>query len=529
VVVSGLLYVRHLLVAKMTFAAVANHVCRDTAFRRRLCLPSRVSVVLNRHFAHNSPANADTARIVAPKWSATPIEPAKIGKWSATPIEPAKIGKWSAKPIEPAKIGKWSAKPIEPAKAGKWSAKTIEPARIGKWSATPIEPAKVGKWSATPIEPAKTGKWSATPIEPAKAQNLSATPTEPAKTRSHAAGPVVQKEAEQPVKENEADSAEEDAPAAFLGIITAFHGSGWPMVQLGKSGVTALREANVQLPTTLTGQLVVMAAPLSTGAVVTPLMRMQRVRVDWSSSEIAVSENGDGDLVAVPLEALSWRVVAVAPAQKVMVRCIHPNRVASLCLNCPRRKGGKSKARKISTAAVICSHGRSFGTSANDEEDRWKRGLEVIDAIKVKDEDLAEELLAGADLTATDDFGSTALILAARSGLCELCSTLLESEAVEVDTQNHFGSTALICAATNGHLEVCEMLLQRGADVNIRTRLGGTALGKAASSGQTLVCERLLRAGAAVDVRTKLDQTASDLAFAAGHDDLAKRLTVGME
>merc|ERR1712129_165274 len=96
------------------------------------------------------------------------------------------------------------------------------------------------------------------------------------------------------------------------------------------------------------------------------------------------------------------------------------------------------------------------------------------------------ELLEDADLSATDEFGSTALILAARAGMEGLCRELVKMPGIEVDAQNHFGSTALICASTNGHLLVCELLLAHGASVHCRTRLGGTALGKAAVVGGRL-------------------------------------------
>lgn len=170
---------------------------------------------------------------------------------------------------------------------------------------------------------------------------------------------------------------------------------------------------------------------------------------------------------------------------------------------------------------------RSFANAAGaaEQEKRWERGMEVIETIKVRDEDLAEELAQGAvDHGATDEFGSTALILAARGGLEQLVTTILEQPGVSVNAQNHFGSTALICAATNGHLAICEKLLQHGADVDIRTRIGGTALGKAAGSGQDAVCRRLVEAGASLDFRTKLGDSAADLARKGGHQQLAQFL-----
>jgi len=188
----------------------------------------------------------------------------------------------------------------------------------------------------------------------------------------------------------------------------------------------------------------------------------------------------------------------------------------------PRLDAAGATAIPVRSPASRCF---ANAAGAKDPEERWEQGLEVLQSIKVRDEDLAEELARGdADLGATDEFGSTPLILAARAGMEQLCKVMIELPGVDVNAANHFGSTALVCAATNGHLEVCEMLLQRGADVNHRTRLGGTALGKAASSGQEAVCRRLVEAGAQLDPRTKLGDTAADLARKGGHEELAKLL-----
>ena len=61
---------------------------------------------------------------------------------------------------------------------------------------------------------------------------------------------------------------------------------------------------------------------------------------------------------------------------------------------------------------------------------------------------------------------SEALFSGARNGDLDLVRAAL-AEGVPIDSVNQYGSTALSMAASNGHLEVAEYLVQEGADPNI--------------------------------------------------------------
>jgi ankyrin repeat protein len=122
-------------------------------------------------------------------------------------------------------------------------------------------------------------------------------------------------------------------------------------------------------------------------------------------------------------------------------------------------------------------------------------------------------LNAGADIMTVDEFETTALMMAAKSGNEISVRLLLEVGAGEhINAKNSWGSTALIEAAISGNAESVRVLIDTGADVNMGTWEGSswgytqwysfskglTALMLAGSSD---VVKALIAAGA--DVNTK--------------------------
>jgi len=87
----------------------------------------------------------------------------------------------------------------------------------------------------------------------------------------------------------------------------------------------------------------------------------------------------------------------------------------------------------------------------------------------------SELLAAGADVHARDEYGQTALILAAGNGHTATVERLLAAGA-DVNARDQNGQTALMFAEGRGHTEMVERLLAAGADVNARDRNGRTAL-----------------------------------------------------
>ena len=69
-------------------------------------------------------------------------------------------------------------------------------------------------------------------------------------------------------------------------------------------------------------------------------------------------------------------------------------------------------------------------------------------------------LAGGADIEAKNNYGNTALILAARYGHDKVVTLLLAGGA-DIEDKNGSGDTALILAAYNGHDKVVTLLLSK--------------------------------------------------------------------
>ncbi len=86
-------------------------------------------------------------------------------------------------------------------------------------------------------------------------------------------------------------------------------------------------------------------------------------------------------------------------------------------------------------------------------------------AVRAGDEERVEQMLAhGADVNATNDFGTTALILAAKKGHTKIVKLLLEKGA-DVRSTERNGFTALRWAAEKGHKDIVLMLRASQPDV----------------------------------------------------------------
>lgn len=107
----------------------------------------------------------------------------------------------------------------------------------------------------------------------------------------------------------------------------------------------------------------------------------------------------------------------------------------------------------------------------------------------------------GADLTATDRFGVTLLMMTvahdpARAGDEMSWLSFLIHRGLNPRTKDHEGRTALMYAAENGNVPMAEFLLRRGVNVNARDRYGITALGRAALRQKAEAVKFLLTQGA---------------------------------
>ena len=120
----------------------------------------------------------------------------------------------------------------------------------------------------------------------------------------------------------------------------------------------------------------------------------------------------------------------------------------------------------------------------------------------------------GADVNATDYYGSTPLHLAAMYGKAEVISVLVQAGAdINVTTIAHngvdfdAGKTPLHKAAFHGNVEVIPVLVQLGADVNAGDNYAQTPLHEATLSGKIEAVPILVKEGADINVTDKFGRT----------------------
>ncbi|MEK6324932.1 MAG: ankyrin repeat domain-containing protein [Acidobacteriota bacterium] len=100
-------------------------------------------------------------------------------------------------------------------------------------------------------------------------------------------------------------------------------------------------------------------------------------------------------------------------------------------------------------------------------------------------------------LTASAQDVNEEFFAAARKGDAAVVKALLD-KGVDVNAKTRYGATALSYACDKGHLEVAKLLIERGADVNAKDTFYGEApLGWALSKGHAAIVKLLLDKGAA--------------------------------
>lgn len=120
-------------------------------------------------------------------------------------------------------------------------------------------------------------------------------------------------------------------------------------------------------------------------------------------------------------------------------------------------------------------------------------------------------------------WGETALTAAAGRGKMEVCSFLLEQQAV-VQQVNRRGVSPLFCAVRQGHWQIAELLLQHGADINISDKQGRTLLMVAACEGHLSTVEFLLSKGASLTSMDKEGLMPLSWACLKGHKNVVQFL-----
>jgi ankyrin repeat protein len=135
----------------------------------------------------------------------------------------------------------------------------------------------------------------------------------------------------------------------------------------------------------------------------------------------------------------------------------------------------------------------------------------------------------GANATLQNNLGYTALMLAAKNGQTRTVEALIHPKkdaatlmftfqnAFEpfnlfstntLDAINTKGNTALMLAALNGHINVVKILISKQANINLQNKQGNTALMLAAQSGHANIIELLLVHGATINAINNAGETA---------------------
>jgi ankyrin repeat protein len=128
----------------------------------------------------------------------------------------------------------------------------------------------------------------------------------------------------------------------------------------------------------------------------------------------------------------------------------------------------------------------------------WDGGTLLKTAVLCRRVELMRLLLArGADVNQANDYGNTALHLAAGRGHEEIVLTLLSSGA-DISRKGYRGKTPLMDASLRGHVAVVRLLLRSmgGGGLDERNEDGITALWYACLYGNADVLRALLLAGA---------------------------------
>jgi ankyrin repeat protein len=133
----------------------------------------------------------------------------------------------------------------------------------------------------------------------------------------------------------------------------------------------------------------------------------------------------------------------------------------------------------------------------------------------------------GADVTARDEKGNTALMLVSQYTLFgkekEIADGLLKAKG-QLDAKNDDGQTALMLAVKYDRWSMVKELISRGAKVDLKDSDGWTALMYAAINGSSMSTDSLLEAEASLDETSKAGASALLIALQYGRGGVAEKL-----
>ncbi len=178
----------------------------------------------------------------------------------------------------------------------------------------------------------------------------------------------------------------------------------------------------------------------------------------------------------------------------------------------------KNKYSNKKQSALIKQHGRNVVLAV--------ARLGLNKSFKLLDERAQKETPSGVSVEGVDEWGNTALHLAAmnKDGSIEDMIVACRVNGAKLDAKNKVGFTPLHVAIIHDNLSAIRQLLNLGADLNMQDNLGRTPLHLTAQYGR-LISARLLHGRQCdLNLRDKEGQTALHLAVKHGHKRLVKRL-----
>lgn len=167
--------------------------------------------------------------------------------------------------------------------------------------------------------------------------------------------------------------------------------------------------------------------------------------------------------------------------------------------------GNKGLAAAVA-AAILMGCASAVAADKEDVNARRADGSTPLQWAAFSD-DVAEAkrlIAAGADVKATNNYGVSAMLLAADISSTELIQLLLKNGA-DASSANPDGETALHLVTRAGNIEAARLLLQAGAKVDPREKLGEqTPLMWAVARRHPAMVEFLLSQGADVNARSAI-------------------------
>jgi ankyrin repeat protein len=132
-------------------------------------------------------------------------------------------------------------------------------------------------------------------------------------------------------------------------------------------------------------------------------------------------------------------------------------------------------------------------------EDQWTPLMYASTGSLFADEEkvIAAFVAAKADLEAKNNFGQTALLLAAREGRTTQLDALIKAGA-KVNAKDEDGWTAIMLGAFNGQLGCVQSLIKANADVKVKTAEGWDGALLAISEGHGSTARAIVEAGATI-------------------------------